>query len=203
MAPGLPAQSLLFRADGELEILDTSGDPKWQAGTAGRGNSTSYFQVRDDGNMVIWTDNQIVWSSRTGPAYPMPIKNHIVGGQRILPGELLTSTNGNYTLTLGLDLNFVLAQGSTTTWSTGAGDTEGGGWVQVDTTGNMAVIASFQTQWSSHTTFRRTPGNCVLKLGNDGVVDLKLDDIIVWSTDASKVQTYVPPDVSSSRIYLD
>ncbi|KAH7242943.1 hypothetical protein B0J15DRAFT_552980 [Fusarium solani] len=194
MAPGLPAQSLLFRADGELEILDTSGDPKWQAGTAGRGNSTSYFQVRDDGNMVIWTDNQIVWSSRTGPAYPMPVKNHIVGGQRILPGELLTSTNGNYTLTLGLDLNFVLAQGSTTTWSTGAGDTEGGGWVQVDTTGNMAVIASFQTQWSSHTTFRRTPGNCFLKLGNDGVVDLKLDDIIVWSTDASKVQTYVPPD---------
>lgn len=30
-APDLPAQSLLFRADGELEILDIDGGPKWQA----------------------------------------------------------------------------------------------------------------------------------------------------------------------------
>ncbi|KPM36586.1 hypothetical protein AK830_g9991 [Neonectria ditissima] len=111
-SPGNLAENLLFRADGELGILTTFGTPKWQSGTASRGNGSSFFQVRDDGNMVIWTDGQIVWSSRTGPAYPVATKDRIVGLRRILSHDILSSANGNFTLTLGNDINLVLTQGS-------------------------------------------------------------------------------------------
>ena len=197
-SPGNSAQKVQFRSDGELEVLTWHGDQKWASATPGRGNSNSFFAVRDDGNMVISTDGEIVWTSKTGPEIPVAKRDRISGGNRLLPGERLTSPNGKFTFTFQNDANFVLYEGTTSKWSSGGksyGNTEG--WVQVDKEGNMATFADDDLLWSSNTRYRRNPGDAVLILQDDGVPVLKLDGIIIWSTNGALVQPYeINNDVS-------
>ena len=198
---GIPSEKLNFRADGELEIVTGRGAQRWVSGTAGRGNSNSFFVVRDDGNMVISTDGQIVWNSGTGPAIPVGKTDHINGGGRLLPGEMLTSPNGKYTFVFQGDSNFVLYEGSSAKWSSGGRSYgSGDGWVQVDKEGNMATFADQRVLWSSRTRYRRNAGNAVLSLQDDGAAVLKLDGIIIWSTNGTLVQPYDPTDASPNPL---
>lgn len=198
---GIPSERLNFRADGELEVVTGSGGQRWVSGTAGRGNSSSFFAVRDDGNMVISTDGQIVWTSGTGAAIPVGKTDHINGGGRLLPGEMLTSPNGNFTLVFQGDSNFVLYEGSTAKWSSGGQSYgSGGGWAQVDKEGNMATFADQRVLWSSRTRYRKDAGDTVLSLQDDGAAVLKLDGIVIWSTNGSLVQPYEPRDASADPV---
>ncbi|KAL3602229.1 hypothetical protein FPOAC2_06529 [Fusarium poae] len=191
MSPGNSAQSISFRTDGELEILTYFGDPKWRAGTAGRGNANSYWQIRDDGNMVIVTDGKIVWSSRTGPALPELKKTSVKGGQRLLPGEMLTSANGQYTLTLTDDINLELAQDSTVLWSSasrtdyGWGFNKGGagGWAQVNSNGTLEIFVEddFEngSRYISQKDCQRGPGDVVLLVQDSGVASMTYNGLPV------------------------
>ncbi len=200
------AEKVVFRDDGDLELLTGSGHRKWMSGTPGRGNSNSFFMIRDDGNVVISTDGQIVWSSETGPKIPMgKTKDRINGGDRLLRGEMITSPNGKFKLVFQGDSNFVLYEGSTAKWASGSGISYGGGegWVQLEKEGNMAIIVDDSVKWSTCTHYRRNPGDTALGLQDNGVAVLKLDGIIIWSTNGASVQPYEPRDVSfNSRVLL-
>lgn len=202
---GIPAEKLHFRADGELELLTWSGDQKWVTGTAGRGNDRSIFAVRDDGNMVIETDGQVVWSSKTGPDLPEAKRDRLKGGQRLLAGEKLTSPNGKFTLTFQGDGNFVLYEGSEPRWQSGRNRYgEGGGWLLLTAEGNMTTFDDDQSsRWSSRTRFRRTGGDCELVVQDDGAAVLKLDGVTIWAVNGPSAQEYEPRDVSCQpRMFL-
>ncbi|KAH7626877.1 hypothetical protein B0T09DRAFT_35761 [Sordaria sp. MPI-SDFR-AT-0083] len=195
---GNSAEKLVFRGDGELELLTWSGAQKWVTGTAGRGNSDSFFAVRDDGNMVISTDGQIVWSSKTGPELPEAKRDRLKGGQRLLAGEALTSPNGRFTLTFQNDGNFVLYEGSEPRWASGGHSYgQGGGWLLLTTDGNMTSFEDDQSsQWSSRTRYRRTGGDCELIIQDNGAAVLKLDGVTTWAVNGGSATTYEPRDFS-------
>lgn len=201
---GNSAEKLVFRGDGELELLTWSGRQKWVTGTAGRGKSNSFFAIRDDGNMVIETDGQIVWSSKTGPEIPMARKDRMKGGERLLAGEALTSPNGKFKLTFQDDGNFVLYEGSEPRWASGSRSYgQGGGWLLLTTDGNMTSFDDDQSsRWSSRTRYRRTGGDCELIVQDDGAAVLKLDGVTIWAVNGGSVQTYEPRDVSPLPISL-
>ncbi|KAJ4409192.1 hypothetical protein N0V85_004129 [Neurospora sp. IMI 360204] len=194
---GNTAEKLVFRADGELALLTWSGAQKWVTGTAGRGNSNSFFAVRDDGNMVISTDGQIVWSSKTGPELPEAKRDRIKGGERILAGEVLTSPNGKFTLTFQSDGNFVLYEGGESRWASGGRTYGRGGWLLLTSDGNMTTFDDDGgSRWSSRTRYRRTGGDCELIIQDDGAAVLKLDGITTWAVNGGSAQTYEPRDFS-------
>lgn len=149
---------------------------KWAAGTAGKGKSDSVFVLRDDGNMAIITEGQIVWSSGTGPSIPVSAviakkKDRLVGGERLGPGELLTSPNGKFTLVFQSDANLALYEGGSEKWACGGDDSAtGDSWVQLEKEGNLVQYVTQEAKWSSGSRLRRTPGDAVLILQDDGIL---------------------------------
>ncbi|KAK3397121.1 hypothetical protein B0T20DRAFT_356024 [Sordaria brevicollis] len=194
--PGVAAERLVFRKDGELELLTWSGDQKWATGTAGRGNSNSFFAIRDDGNLVIETDGQIAWSSKTGPEIPVAKRDRIKGGERLIAGEALTSPNGRFTLTLQNDGNFVLYEGKQARWASGRfSSRRGGGWLVLSAEGNITTFSDDQSSlWSTRTRYRRGGGDCELIIQDDGAAVVKLDGITIWAVNGGSAQTYEPRD---------
>ncbi|KAH7173901.1 uncharacterized protein B0J16DRAFT_351074 [Fusarium flagelliforme] len=185
--PGIPAKQIRLRTDGELEVLTLFGDTKWQAGTAGRGNEKSYLQLRDDGNMVIVTEDKIVWSSMTGPALPEATKTSMKGGDRLLVGEKLTSPNGKYSLTLNDSYDLVLAEGSDSLWTSVTRGYYGGvpdwlrgctyGYAQLNAVGTLEIFYDGGSKFVSQEKPNRAPGDVVLTVQDDGVANLTYNDL--------------------------
>ncbi|MGH3532840.1 MAG: LysM peptidoglycan-binding domain-containing protein [Mycobacterium sp.] len=110
----------------------------------------------------------------------------LTGGQKLVKGESLTSSNGAYTLTLQDDGDLVLAARGKSLWSTG---TDGQEVVraEVQPDGNFVVYTADKPVWHTDTKGKK---NVKLVLQDDRNLVLYAADGPAWST---KTETDAPP----------
>ncbi len=110
----------------------------------------------------------------------------LTGGQKLVKGESLTSSNGAYTLTLQDDGNLVLASRGHAIWATG---TDGQDVVraEVQQDGNFVVYTADKPVWHTDTKGKK---NVKLVLQDDRNLVLYAADGPAWST---KTETDAPP----------
>jgi LysM repeat protein len=114
------------------------------------------------------------------------VADTLTGGQKLVKGESLTSSNGAYTLTLQDDGNLVLAARGRSVWATG---TDGQDVVraEVQPDGNFVLYTSDKPVWHTDTKGKK---NARLVLQDDRNLVLYSADGPAWST---KTETDAPP----------
>jgi nucleoid-associated protein YgaU len=110
----------------------------------------------------------------------------LTGGQKLVKGESLTSSNGAYTLTLQDDGNLVLASRGHAIWATGT-DGEDVVRAEVQSDGNFVVYTADKPVWHTDTKGKK---NVRLVLQDDRNLVLYAADGAAWST---KTETDAPP----------
>jgi LysM repeat protein len=110
----------------------------------------------------------------------------LTGGQKLVKGESLTSSNGAYSLTLQDDGNLVLAARGRSIWATG---TDGQNVVraEVQPDGNFVLYTADKPVWHTDTKGKK---NVKLVLQDDRNLVLYAADGPAWST---KTETDAPP----------
>jgi LysM repeat protein len=114
------------------------------------------------------------------------VSDTLTGGQKLVKGESLTSSNGAYTLTLQDDGNLVLASRGHAIWASG---TDGQDVVraEVQSDGNFVLYTSDKPVWHTDTKGKK---NVRLVLQDDRNLVLYGADGPAWST---KTETDAPP----------
>jgi LysM repeat protein len=114
------------------------------------------------------------------------VSDTLTGGQKLVKGESLTSTNGAYTLTLQDDGNLVLASRGHAIWASG---TDGQDVVraEVQSDGNFVLYTADKPVWHTDTKGKK---NVRLVLQDDRNLVLYGADGPAWST---KTETDAPP----------
>jgi LysM repeat protein len=114
------------------------------------------------------------------------VADTLTGGQKLVKGESLTSSNGAYTLTLQDDGNLVLAARGRSVWATG---TNGQDVVraEVQPDGNFVLYTADKPVWHSDTKGKK---DVKLVLQDDRNLVLYAADGPAWST---KTETDAPP----------
>jgi hypothetical protein len=114
------------------------------------------------------------------------VADTLTGGQKLVKGDSLTSSNGAYTLTLQDDGNLVLAARGRAIWASG---TDGQGVVraEVQPDGNFVLYTSDKPVWHTDTKGKK---NAKLVLQDDRNLVLYAADWPAWST---KTETDAPP----------
>jgi LysM repeat protein len=114
------------------------------------------------------------------------VSDTLTGGQKLVKGESLTSSNGAYTLTLQDDGNLVLASRGHAIW---ASETNGQDVVraEVQSDGNFVLYTADKPVWHTDTTGKK---NVRLVLQDDRNLVLYGADGPAWST---KTETDAPP----------
>jgi nucleoid-associated protein YgaU len=114
------------------------------------------------------------------------VSDTLTGGQKLVKGESLTSSNGAYTLTLQDDGNLVLASRGHAIWASG---TDGQDVVraEVQNDGNFVLYTADKPVWHTDTKGKK---NVRLVLQDDRNLVLYSADGAAWST---KTETDAPP----------
>jgi LysM repeat protein len=114
------------------------------------------------------------------------VSDTLTGGQKLVKGESLTSSNGAYTLTLQDDGNLVLASRGHAIWASG---TDGQDVVraEVQSDGNFVLYTTDKPVWHTDTKGKK---NVRLVLQDDRNLVLYGADGPAWST---KTETDAPP----------
>jgi LysM repeat protein len=114
------------------------------------------------------------------------VSDTLTGGQKLVKGESLTSSNGAYTLTLQDDGNLVLASRGHAIWASG---TDGQDVVraEVQSDGNFVLYTADKPVWHTDTKGKK---NVRLVLQDDRNLVLYGADGPAWST---KTETDAPP----------
>jgi methionine-rich copper-binding protein CopC len=133
---GQTVTQMVMQSDGNL-VLYNGGTSVWATNTAG--NPGAYLNVQDNGDLVIFSGTAPIWTSNT--AQPVTL----------LPGQSLSSPNGQYVLTLQLDGNLVeYNQAGTALWASG---TQGKGVTEMlmQGDGNLVLYDGTTAVWASNT----------------------------------------------------
>jgi hypothetical protein len=114
------------------------------------------------------------------------VADTLTGGQKLVKGDSLTSSNGAYTLTLQDDGNLVLASRGHAIWASG---TNGQDVVraEVQSDGNFVIYTADKPVWHTDTKGKK---NVRLVLQDDRNLVLYAADGAAWST---KTETDAPP----------
>jgi hypothetical protein len=177
----------LMQGDGNFVVYDGSGAPAWHTSTWG--NAGAYLSMQNNGAFVIFrSDGVRLWGSpvpanevNPGPG-PGPGSglDTLTAGQRLYPGQAVSSADRRYALTYQTDGNLVLyGPGGAPRWSTQTFHSPGYTEMQAD--GNFVAYASNGTPiWASHTSGAR---GARLVVHNDGNVAIYTSaNLMVWST---------------------
>ena len=184
---GRSAGVALMQGDGNFVVYDAGGTAAWHTST--HGNGGAYLSMQNNGAFVIFRhDGTRLWGS------PVPINevdpgpgggpgnglDTLTAGQRLYPGQAVSSADRRFALTYQTDGNLVLyGPGGTPRWSTQTFHSPGYAEMQAD--GNFVVYASNGAPlWASHTSWAR---GARLVVHNDGnVVIYTSTSIVAWST---------------------
>ena len=171
------AVEAVFQTDGNLVVYGTpnpdgSERPLWASGTGGNPGAT--LHVQDDGNIVIYQGSTPLWETNT-----------LTGSPVLLPGQSITSPNGQFVLTFQTDGNLVEYDAANQTlWASNTGG-EGAVEAILQTDGNLVVYGtpnpdgSERPLWASGT--GGNPG-ATLQLQDDGNVVIYQGNTPLWAT---------------------
>ena len=185
---GRSAGQTLMQTDGNFVVYDASGVPVWHAGTWG--NAGAYLSMQNNGAFVIYrADGARLWGSPVPPNEANPggggnppgnSLDTLTAGQRLYPGQAVSSADRRFALTYQTDGNLVLyGPGGVPRWSTQSFHSPGLAEMQAD--GNFVVYASNGGAiWASQTSGAR---GARLVVHNDGNVAIyTAANLMVWST---------------------
>ena len=180
--PGRTASHFKLECNGDLALYDTAGATWWHSNTAGSGATS--FVVQDDCNAVLYDANHAPrWSTGTYDCMATPPPNPSCGG---LPSggvlgtdQTMPSCDGRFRLTMQLDGNLVLYQGSTPIWASNTYGSGGGNRAVMQQDGNFVVYTSDgRAVWASSSSFGYN--GATLSVQNDG-------NMVIYSTGGAPV----------------
>jgi hypothetical protein len=180
-APRSGGATLVMQGDGNLvDYNDWDGRPTWASGTGVPG---SVAVMQDDGNLVIYAPGgRAVWASKSERQVLGWSDDRLMTGQRLNPGESLTSPSGSWQALLQNDGNLVVYGPSGASWASGTAGQPGNLTMQGD--GNVVLYEwNQQALWHTHTADR---SGALLVLGDDGnLVLYRPDGTALWSSRTS------------------
>jgi L,D-peptidoglycan transpeptidase YkuD (ErfK/YbiS/YcfS/YnhG family) len=152
-------------------VLYGASGALWSTGTYG--TPADLLSMQNDGNLVLYSPNEPLWSSKFG------LSTSLSTGQSLARNGFLFSANGAYRALLQSDGNFVVYGPSGAIWSSATFGSTGSSFVlQVD--GNIVLYGASGALWSSGT-FGTLAGR--LTLQNDGnLVLYHADGRAAWSS---------------------
>jgi predicted alpha/beta hydrolase family esterase len=185
---GRSAGQALMQTDSNFVVYDAAGAAVWHTGTWGIPGA--YLSMQNNGAFVIYRgDGQRLWGSPVpanevdpGGGTPTPGNglDTLTAGQRVYPGQAVSSADRRFALTYQTDGNLVLyGPGGAPRWSTQTFHSPG--YAEMQNDGNFVVYASDGTpMWASQTASTRSAR---LVVHNDGNVAIYTSaNLMVWST---------------------
>lgn len=167
---------LSMETGGSAKVYTSSGAVAWSSDSSGTG-SANYLAVQDDGNVVVYTSAKKPVYSATARAITL------FPGGRLRAGQSIYSVNESYRATMGSDGNFVLAAGSTTLWSSRTGGAAIGGYVTMQTDGDLVIYTSGGHRvWSSGTAGTGSGNMLVMQDDANLVMYRSLSNSAPWSS---------------------
>jgi hypothetical protein len=168
---------------GDLVLRDVLNNVFWTSHTGSSGGDT--LVVQDDGNLVIYSNQNVVWASDTVvPATPLQPTSvgQLREGQGLVPGASIVSANKQFTFTLQNDGNLVLyGPENQPMWASNtAGDLSI--WsLFMQNDGNLVVYdINNNPLWASNT---NRHNNAYLVVQDDGnVVIYNVNNTSIWAT---------------------
>jgi methionine-rich copper-binding protein CopC len=202
--------TLTLQPDGNLVESNAAGTALWATGTGGKTVTEAVMQA--DGNLVLYNGTTAVWASNTGgnPGAFLTVQNDgdvvIYSGTTpvwtsnsaqpvtLLPGQSISSSNGQFVLTLQADGNLVEYNAAgTALWASGTGGrTVTEAVMQAD--GNLVLYNGTQAVWASNTS--GAPG-AFLAVQNTGTVVIYSGTTAVWTAQPTTLlpgQSMVSPN---------
>ena len=185
---GRSAGQAVLQSDGNFVVYDAGGAPVWHTNTWG--SAGAYLSMQNNGAFVIFrSDGTHLWGSPVPPNEAAPGGgggtpggglDTLTAGQRLYPGQAVTSTDRRFALTYQTDGNLVLyGPGGAPRWSTQLFHSPG--YAEMQTDGNFVVYASDGTpRWASHTAGARGARLVVHSDGN--VVIYTSTNVVAWAT---------------------
>jgi hypothetical protein len=177
-----------MQPDGNFVVYDASNVARWHTFTYG--NPGGYLSMQNNGAFVIYrADHVRLWSSTVPLNETNPPGggggtgggvDTLTAGQRLYPGQAVSSTDRRFALTYQSDGNLVLyGPGGVPRWS--AHTFHSPGYAEMQNDGNFVVYASNGVaMWASQTSGARDGR---LTVHNDGNVAIYSSaNIVVWST---------------------
>lgn len=166
----------VMQSDGNLVMYSNSSCPVWQSATGG---GSSVLTVQNDGNIVVYNNTRAVWQSGTGGLPGGPSRCGLLQmGEGLIPGGVLSSCNGRYTLAMQGDGNLVLYHnGAGPIWVTRTGQAAPHLLMQTD--GNLVVYAQSHSIWNARTV---GSGSSYLYVQDDGNLVVYRNNVAVWAS---------------------
>lgn len=141
---GVPGDHALLQPNGDLVLVDPSGDTLWSSDSHGTGCPT--LDLQRDGNLVIY-DTAAVWNKGA--------IHGLTDGQYLYPGWVEWSSGGDYYLVMQTDGNLVLYNDAGKALWDSKTQGNSGAYATLQTDGNFVVYSSAKKPlWASN-----TPGN--------------------------------------------
>jgi hypothetical protein len=176
-----------MQSDGNFVVYNASNAPLWHTYTYG--NPGAYLSMQNNGAFVIYrADHVRLWSSTVPLNEANPSggggagggADTLTAGQRLYPGQAVSSADRRFALTYQSDGNLVLyGPGGVPRWSTQTFHSPG--YTEMQNDGNFVVYASNGVaMWASQTSGAR---DARLTVHNDGNVAIySSNNIELWST---------------------
>lgn len=177
----------VLQDDGDLALVNASGDVLWSTDTSGIGCANLVMQ--DDGNLVLYDHTKAAWASGTVDS-KLDTHDELTAGQRIF------SSNEQYALTMQSDGNLVLAGPTGVLWSSGTSGA--GNFAELRSDGNFVVVDSGgQDAWLTHTDTSADAGDHVDLQDDGNLVVYSSGGTAVWSSGTSGHRASGPSQFSS------
>lgn len=176
---------LVLRANGNADIVTTSGRKVWSTKTA-RALKTRLV-MRNDGRLVLLSRGGVVlWSSRGGRTPHS--EDSLAAGGSLSAGQSLWARDGSYRAVMQGDGNFVVyAIGGGATYSTRT--SVSGSSVSMQTDGNLVVYApGGVAKWSSETAPARAARLVMQRDGN--LVLYSRGGLALWSSKGGRTSNF-------------
>ena len=190
---GSGADHLMLQQDGNLVLSTSTGLTTWSSGTSGKGISFASFSNTGILRLYRW-DGFLVWTIGGSEGIT---QSQLRPGQRLLPGQQISSPAGVFRLVAQLDGNLVVIGPFGPSWQSGTGG-QGAARLDLQPGGNLVLstMAGTPLWWSGTDGLSATR----LLVTDDGVIELvHPNGQTVWATGGTLPAAIVARAVSQDQ----
>lgn len=171
------AHHISMEQSGSLAIYTADRQLIWTTNTSQWATQWTRIKVQNDGNAVIYSNQNAIWASHTCDG---KLPESIEHGQSLYPGEMLVSRNNKYRLVLQEDRNLVIRSPYKVIWTSKTAGQMDIMYVIMQMDGNLVMYNDIKrAAWASQTS-RSKQTKTRLHMRNDGDLAIFFDEQIIW-----------------------